>query len=58
MKQIQVRVPDELIGQIDGWVNEEREKTRDFYSMIIEREREVEEHPDILVPLEICLAEV
>ena len=70
MKQIQVRVPDELIGQIDGWVNkkrfksrsdaireiltlyEEREKTRDFYSMIIEREKEVEEHPDILVPLD------
>jgi hypothetical protein len=29
-----------------------REKTRDFYLMIIEREKEVEEHPDILVPLD------
>ena len=31
---------------------EEREKTREFYEMLQRREREVEEDPEILVPLE------
>ena len=70
MQQIQVRVPDELVRQIDEWVNkkrfksrsdaireiltlyEEREKTRNFYLMLMQRETEVEEYPDILVPLD------
>ena len=31
---------------------DEREKTREFYEMLQRREREVEEDPEILVPLE------
>jgi Arc/MetJ-type ribon-helix-helix transcriptional regulator len=31
---------------------EEREKTREFYEMLRRREREIEEDPEILVPLE------
>jgi len=31
---------------------EEREKTRDFYKMLVERSEEAEENPDDLVPLE------
>ncbi len=31
---------------------EEREKTREFYKMLVERSGEAEENPDDLVPLE------
>lgn len=31
---------------------EEREKTRKFYKMLLEREEEAEEHPEDLIPLE------
>jgi len=31
---------------------EERERTREFYKMLVERSREAREKPDILVPLE------
>ena len=31
---------------------EEREKTREFYQMLVERSKEVREKPEILVPLE------
>ena len=31
---------------------EERERTREFYKMLVERSREAQEKPDILVPLE------
>ncbi|MFC1455115.1 ribbon-helix-helix domain-containing protein [Candidatus Undinarchaeota archaeon] len=31
---------------------EEREKTREFYGMLMARSREAEEHPERLVPLE------
>ncbi len=31
---------------------EEREKTREFYTMLVERSEEAEENPDDLVPLE------
>jgi Arc/MetJ-type ribon-helix-helix transcriptional regulator len=31
---------------------EEREETRKFYSMLIERSREAKEHPELLIPLE------
>lgn len=30
----------------------ERERTREFYKMLVERSREVEKKPEILVPLE------
>jgi len=31
---------------------EERERTREFYKMLVERSREARERPEILVPLE------
>lgn len=70
MQQIQVRVPDELVRQIDEWVNkkrfksrsdaireiltlyEEREKTRNFYLMLMQREKEIDEDPDLLISLD------
>jgi len=65
-----VRMPEELIREIDRWVAEgrfksrsdaiktivamyeERERTREFYKMLVERSREAREKPEILVPLE------
>jgi len=31
---------------------EERERTREFYKMLVERSKEAKERPEILVPLE------
>jgi Arc/MetJ-type ribon-helix-helix transcriptional regulator len=70
MTQVQLRLPEELIEQIDAWVAEgkfknrsdaiksiiilyeEREKTRAFYKLLLERSKEAIEHPETLVPLE------
>ncbi len=70
MVQVQLRVPDEAVKEIDRWVAEgrfksrsdaiktiitiyeEREKTRQFYKMLVERSEEAREKPEILVPLE------
>lgn len=70
MVQVQLRVPDETVEEIDRWVAEgkfksrsdaiktiiaiyeEREKTRQFYKMLVERSEEAKEKPEILVPLE------
>jgi len=70
MTQVQVRMPEKLVKEIDRWVAEgrfrsrsdaiktivamyeERERTREFYRMLIERGREAKEKPEILVPLE------
>jgi len=70
MKQVQVRMPEKLVKEIDKWVAEgrfksrsdaiktivalyeERERTREFYKMLIERSKEAKEKPEILVPLE------
>jgi len=70
LKQVQVRMPERLVREIDRWVAEgrfksrsdaiktivamyeERERTREFYKMLVERSREARERPEILVPLE------
>ena len=70
MTQVQVRMPEGLVKEIDRWVAEgrfksrsdavktivavyqERERTREFYRMLVERSREAREKPEILVPLE------
>ena len=70
MKQVQVRMPEKLVKEIDKWVAEgrfksrsdaiktivalyeERERTREFYKMLVERSKEAKEKPEILVPLE------
>lgn len=70
MVQVQVRIPDKLVEEIDKWVAEgrfrsrsdaiktiialysERERTRRFYEMLVERSREAKEKPEVLVKLE------
>jgi len=68
--QVQVRVPDELVKEIDRWVakgtfasrsdavktilalHRERERTREFYEMLVRRSGEARKKPESLVPLE------
>ena len=70
MTQVQVRMPEVLVQQIDRWVAEgrfksrsdaiktiitlynERERTRAFYKLLVERSRDAEEKPEVLIPLE------
>jgi len=70
MTQVQLRLPQKMIEEIDKWVeegryksrsdaiktilsiHEEREKTRDFLTMLNERRKESEKTPEILIPLE------
>jgi len=70
MVQVQLRMPEEIVDEIDHWVKqgkfksrsdaiktivslyEEREKTREFYEMLVTRSKEAKEKPEILVPLE------
>lgn len=70
MVQVQLRIPEESIEEIDKWVSkgkfksrsdavrtilalyQEREKTREFYRMLIERSNEAKENPEMLIPLE------
>ena len=70
MVQVQLRIPEESISEIDRWVSEgrfrsrsdairtilalyqEKEKTREFYKILVERSNEVKENPEILIPLE------
>lgn len=70
MVQVQLRMPEDVVKDIDRWVAkgrfrsrsdaiktivalyEEREKTREFYKMLVERSEEARKNPEILVPLE------
>jgi len=70
MAQVQLRLPEEMVAQIDCWIAEgkfksrsdaiksiislyeEREKTREFYKLLLKRSQEAKEHPEKLVPLE------
>lgn len=70
MTQVQVRMPEKFVKEIDKWVAEgrfasrsdavktivalyqERERTRHFYKMLVERSKEAKEKPEILIPLE------
>ena len=70
MGQVQLRLPEKTVEEIDRWVAEgkfksrsdaiksiislyeEREKTRAFYKMLVERSEEARKHPERLVPLE------
>lgn len=76
MIQVQLRVPEELVREIDLWVKEgrfksrsdaiktivalyeEREKTRQFYKMLVKRSEEMEKDPDrYAIPLKDVLNE-
>jgi Arc/MetJ-type ribon-helix-helix transcriptional regulator len=70
MGQVQLRLPEKMIEEIDIWVAEgkfksrsdaiksiislyeEREKTREFYKMLLKRSEEAKKHPEIMVLLE------
>jgi Arc/MetJ-type ribon-helix-helix transcriptional regulator len=68
--QVQLRLPEKTLDEIDRWVAEgrfksrsdaiksiisfyeEREKTREFYQMLVKRSEEAKKHPEKLIPLE------
>ena len=70
MTQVQLRLSEKTLEEIDRWVSEgrfksrsdaiksiislyeEREKTREFYQMLVKRSEEARKHPERLVPLE------
>ncbi len=70
MAQVQLRLPEKLVAEIDGWVAEgrfknrsdaiksiialyeEREKTREFYRLLLRRSEDAKKHPERLIPLE------
>lgn len=70
MTQVQLRLPQKTVEEIDKWVAEgrfksrseaiktiislyqEREKTREFFKMLVSRSEEAKRHPELLVPLE------
>ena len=70
MTQVQLRLSEKTLEEIDRWVAEgkfksrsdaiksiislyeEREKTREFYKLLLKRSEEARKHPEQLVPLE------
>ena len=70
LAQVQLRLPEKMLEEIDRWVAEgrfksrsdaikaiisfyeEREKTREFFRMLVKRSEEARKHPEVLVPLE------
>jgi len=70
LTQVQVRLPEKIVKEIDRWVAEkgfksrsdairaiisfyeEREETRKFFKMLINRSEEARKHPELLIPLE------
>ena len=70
MAQVQLRLSQKLLEEIDRWVAEgrfksrsdairaiigfydEREKTHEFFKMLIKRSEETKKHPESLIPIE------
>ncbi len=70
MAQVQLRLSQKLLEEIDRWVAEgrfksrsdairaiisfyeEREKTREFFKMLMRRSEEAKKHPESLIPVE------
>lgn len=70
LTQVQLRLPQKVLEEIDRWVAEgrfksrsdairtiisfyeEREKTREFFRMLVKRSEEAKKHPEALIPLE------
>ena len=68
--QVQLRLPEKVLEEIDRWVAEgrfksrsdavrsiisfyeERERTREFFRMLVKRSEEARKHPEVLVSLE------
>ena len=70
MVQVQLRIPEKSVSQLDKWVKaglfksrsdaiktilaiyEEREKTREFYKMLVKKSKEAKDSQELLVPLD------
>jgi len=70
LAQVQLRLSQKLLEEIDRWVAEgrfksrsdairaivsfyeEREKTREFFKLLIKRSEEAKKHPESLIPIE------
>jgi len=70
MTQVQLRLSQKMLEEIDRWVvegrfksrsdairtiisfYEERDKTREFFRMLVKRSEEAKKHPEALIPLE------
>lgn len=70
MVQVQLRMPEENVREIDKWIEEgkfksrsdaiktiivlyeEKVKTMEFFKMLMQRSKEAEEKPKILIPLD------
>jgi Arc/MetJ-type ribon-helix-helix transcriptional regulator len=70
MAQVQLRLPEKVLEEIDRWVAEgrfksrsdaiksiisfyeERERTREFFRMLVRRSEEARKHPEALISLE------
>jgi len=70
LTQVQLRLPEKMLEEIDRWVAEgrfksrsdaikaiisfyeERERTREFFRMLVRRSEEARKRPEVLVPLE------
>jgi Arc/MetJ-type ribon-helix-helix transcriptional regulator len=70
MVQVQLRLSEKVLEEIDRWVAEgrfksrsdaiktmisfyhEREKTREFFRMLVERSEDAKKRPEVLIPLE------
>ena len=70
LTQVQLRLPQKTLEEIDNWVTEgrfknrsdaiksiinyyqEREKTCDFFNLLLKRSEEAKQHPESLIPIE------
>ena len=70
LAQVQLRLPQKTLEEIDNWVAQgrfknrsdaiksiityyqEREKTCDFFSLLLKRNEEAKQHPESLIPIE------
>jgi Arc/MetJ-type ribon-helix-helix transcriptional regulator len=70
LAQVQLRLPQKTLEEIDNWVAQgrfknrsdaiksiinyyqEREKTCDFFNLLLKRSEEAKQHPESLIPIE------
>ncbi len=70
MAQVQVRIPEKLLKELDKWIaqgkytsrsdaiktivalQQERERMRKFFEILLERSKEARTKPETLVPLD------
>jgi Arc/MetJ-type ribon-helix-helix transcriptional regulator len=70
LAQVQLRLPQKTLEEIDNWVAQgrfknrsdaiksiityyqEREKTCDFFNLLLKRSEEAKQHPETLIPIE------